>query len=408
MRAISTVKQLVAQHKENILMMENTQSFFDDIRAYHDEEIPAVVEKIASDPLLIPAAQFVFPNLDIEQVRTLISSCRTSDDIQRKIMYPAIGGIIHRTMRNFTTSGCENVPATNGWLFVSNHRDITLDAMLMQYALFGNNLPTTDISLGDNLLRTPLVFELCKANYMIKVIRKDDVSMREFLENSRHLSEYIRHRINDVGRSVWIAQRNGRTKDGVDMTEPGIIKMFGLSGSNDFVENFSELHIAPVAISYQYEPCDVFKAVELCRRQSGAPYHKAENEDFLSILTGIKAYKGDANLTFCKPITTEELEAVAELPRAEQCKALAEVVDKRIISQYKLYDTNYIAYDIKHGTRRFEKYYTPATEQQFAIYLVRSNAQFEVMGVDKDVAREILIGIYANPVEAKLNLGIEL
>lgn len=128
----------------------------------------------------------------------------------------------------------------------------------------------------------------------------------------------------------------------------------------------------------------------------------------MSILTGIKAYKGDANLTFCKPITTEELEAVAELPRAEQCKALAEVVDKRIISQYKLYDTNYIAYDIKHGTRRFEKYYTPATEQQFAIYLVRSNAQFEVMGVDKDVAREILIGIYANPVEAKLNLGIEL
>jgi 1-acyl-sn-glycerol-3-phosphate acyltransferase len=390
------------------MMEENTQSFFDDIRAYHDEEIPAVVEKIASDPLLIPAAQFVFPNLDIEQVRNLISSCRTTDDIQRKIMYPAIGGIIHRTMRKFTTEGCGNISDTNGWLFVSNHRDITLDAMLMQYALFDNNLPTTDISLGDNLLRTPLVFELCKANYMIKVIRKDDVSMREFLENSRHLSEYIRHRISDVGRSVWIAQRNGRTKDGIDMTEPGIIKMFGLSGSSDFVENFSQLHIAPVAISYQYEPCDVFKAVELCRRQNGTPYHKAENEDFLSILTGIKAYKGDANLTFCEPITTAELESVAALPRAEQCKALAEIMDVRITKGYKLYDTNYIAYDIKHGTRRFERYYTAAAEQQFALYLVRSNAQFEVMGVDKDAAREILLGIYANPVEAKLNLGIEL
>ena len=390
------------------MMEENTQSFFDDIRAYHDEEIPAVVEKIASDPLLIPAAQFVFPNLDIEQVRTLISSCRTTDDIQRKVMYPAIGGIVHRTMRNFTTSGCENVPATNGWLFVSNHRDITLDAMLMQYALFDNNMPTTDISLGDNLLRTPLVFELCKANYMIKVIRKDDVTMREFLENSKHLSEYIRLRINEAGRSVWIAQRNGRTKDGNDITEPGIIKMFGLSGSADFVENYSQLHIAPVAISYQYEPCDVFKAVELCRRQSGVPYQKAENEDFLSILTGIKAYKGDANLTFCKPITTEELEQVAQLPRAEQCKAMAEIVDRRIISEYKLYDTNYIAYDIKHGTRRFAKYYTPEVEQQFALYLVRSNAQFDVMGVDKDVAREILLGIYANPVEAKLNMGIDL
>jgi hypothetical protein len=184
--------------------------------------------------------------------------------------------------------------------------------------------------------------------------------------------------------------------------------MFGLSGSADFVENFSQLHVAPVAISYQYEPCDVFKAVELCRRQSDTPYHKAENEDFLSILTGIKAYKGDTNLTFCKPITTEELETIAALPRAEQCKAMAEIVDRRIIEGYKLYDTNYIAYDIKHGTRRFERYYSPALEQQFALYLVRSNAQFEVMGVDKDVAREILIGIYANPVEAKLNLGIEL
>ncbi len=388
--------------------MENTQSFFDDIRAYRDEEIPAVVEKIASDPLLIPAAQFVFPNLDIEQVRNLISSCRTTDDIQRKVMYPAIGGIIHRTMRKFTTEGCQYLHNDNSWLFISNHRDITLDAMLMQYALCDNNLPTTDISLGDNLLRTPLVFELCKANYMIKVIRKDDVTMREFLENSKHLSEYIRHRINEARRSVWIAQRNGRTKDGNDMTEPGIIKMFGLSGSNDFVENFSQLHIAPVAISYQYEPCDVFKAVELCRRKNGTPYQKAENEDFLSILTGIRAYKGDATLSFCKPITTEELETVAQLPRAEQCKALAEVIDRRIVSNYKLYDTNYIAYDIKHGTRRFAKYYTTVAEQQFDIYLVRSNAQFEVMGVDKDVARDILLGIYANPVEAKLNLGIEL
>jgi hypothetical protein len=243
---------------------------------------------------------------------------------------------------------------------------------------------------------------------MIKVIRKDDVTMREFLENSKHLSEYIRHRINEARRSVWIAQRNGRTKDGNDMTEPGIIKMFGLSGSNDFVENFSQLHIAPVAISYQYEPCDVFKAVELCRRKNGTPYQKAENEDFLSILTGIRAYKGDATLSFCKPITTEELETVAQLPRAEQCKALAEVIDRRIVSNYKLYDTNYIAYDIKHGTRRFAKYYTTVAEQQFDIYLVRSNAQFEVMGVDKDVARDILLGIYANPVEAKLNLGIEL
>ena len=389
-------------------MMENTQSFFDDIRAYHDEEIPAVVEKIASDPLLIPAAQFVFPNLDIEQVRTLISSCRTTDDIQRKIMYPAIGGIIHRTMRRFTTSGCEFLSDKNSWLYISNHRDITLDAMLMQYALFENNLPTTDISLGDNLLRTPLVFELCKANYMIKVIRKDDVSMREFLENSKHLSEYIRYRINEAHRSVWIAQRNGRTKDGVDMTEPGIIKMFGLSGGCDFVESFDQLHIAPVAISYQYEPCDVFKAVELCRRATGQPYHKAENEDFLSILTGIKAYKGDANMTFCEPIRRDELEQIAQLPRAEQSKALAEVIDCRITAGYKLFDTNYIAYDIKHGTRRFAKYYSKVAEQQFDIYLVRSNAQFEVMGVNKDAAREILLGIYANPVEAKLNQGINL
>ena len=388
--------------------MENTQSFFDDIRAYNDDEIPAVVERIASDPLLIPAAQFAFPNLDIEQVRNLISTCRTTDDIQRKIMYPAIGGIIHRTMRKFTVEGSEHIATDCSSLFVSNHRDITMDALLLQYALFENNLPTTDISLGDNLLRTPLVVELCKANYMIKVIRKDDVTMREFLENSKHLSEYIRHRITEAHRSVWIAQRNGRTKDGKDMTEPGIIKMFSLSGSNDFVESFSQLHLAPVAISYQYEPCDVLKAVELCRRATGEPYQKRENEDFLSILTGLKAYKGDGTLTFCEPITAEELQQVGELSRGEQSKALAELMDKRIITGYKLYDTNYIAYDIVHGTRRFKKYYTQYAESQFSLHLVHCNAKFDTMGVDKDAAREILLGIYANPVEAKLNLGIDL
>lgn len=376
---------------------------FDDIRAYRDDEIPSAIERIVADPLLASAARFVFPGVDIEVVKGMLRQCKTTNDIQTKVMYHVVNNIVKATASTFDSMGAERVKSDgHGWLFISNHRDITLDAMLMQFVLFRHQLPTTDISLGDNLLRPEIVFEICKANNMVRIIRKDDVSQREFLENSRHLAEYIRLRIVQDGRSLWIAQRNGRTKDGKDMTEPGLIKMFTLSGNGNFEEDFAELHIAPVAISYEFEPCDILKAIELCRRQSEEPYHKAANEDLTSILTGLKSYKGAISLTFCEPIAREELHTIAELPRVEQCKTLAELIDRRIHTEYRLYANNYLAYDMLHGGEQFASKYDMVDKQRFEAHLSKAREAFAEAGVDVECAYRFLLGIYANPVEAKL------
>ncbi len=378
--------------------METTE--FDDIRAFYDSEIPEAMQRIADDPLLGPAAKFAFPNIDIALVREKIRACRTTHDIQSQILYQAVKQIIDSTIDRFTHSGLENVSREHGQLFISNHRDIALDAFLLQYMLFSHSLPTTDIALGDNLLRPQIVADICRANNMVKIIRKDDVSPRELLENSRHLTEYIRLRI-ESGRSMWIAQRNGRTKDGRDATDQGVLKMLGMSGGGDFATDFGRLHITPVSVSYQYETCDVRKALELTARATGEPYRKQPNEDFESIMCGITSQKGNVNVAICREITDEELQRMGALPKAEAYKALVEAIDRRIIEAYMLHDTNYIAHDILHDERRFADRYTAEQEQAFRTRLAEAEKQLG----DNPTAREIYLGIYANPVDAKETLG---
>ncbi len=378
--------------------METTE--FDDIRAFYDSEIPEAMQRIADDPLLGPAAKFAFPNIDIALVREKIRACRTTHDIQSQILYQAVKQIIDSTIDRFTHSGLENVSREHGQLFISNHRDIALDAFLLQYMLFSHSLPTTDIALGDNLLRPQIVADICRANNMVKIIRKDDVSPRELLENSRRLTEYIRLRI-ESGRSMWIAQRNGRTKDGRDATDQGVLKMLGMSGDGDFATDFGRLHITPMSVSYQYETCDVRKALELTARATGEPYRKQPNEDFESIMCGITSQKGNVNVAICREITDEELQRMGALPKAEAYKALVEAIDRRIIEAYMLHDTNYIAHDILHDERRFADRYTAEQEQAFRTRLAEAEKQLG----DNPTAREIYLGIYANPVDAKETLG---
>ena len=236
---------------------------------------------------------------------------------------------------------------------------------------------------------------------MVKIIRKDDVSPREFLENSRHLTEYIRLRI-ESGRSMWIAQRNGRTKDGRDATDQGVLKMLGMSGDGDFATDFGRLHITPVAVSYQYEPCDVRKALELAAKATGEPYRKLPNEDFESIMCGITSQKGNVNVAICREITAEELQRIGALPKAEAYKALVEAIDRRIIEAYMLHDTNYIAHDIMHGEHRFADRYTAEQAAAFRARLAEAETKF---GNEAQTARDIYLGIYANPVDAKEALG---
>lgn len=375
---------------------------YSDIRPYNDDEIPAALERIVNDPFFVPAVNFAFPEADMERIAEVVRTCKTVDQMQECVMLSIIKRIIDATIDNFTSSGIEGIEKDKGYLYISNHRDITLDSLLLQYTLFTHGLSTTATTLGDNLLRSQFIIDICRINRAVRVIRKtDDISPREFLQNSQHLAEYIRWYISQ-GKSMWISQRNGRTKDGIDATDQGVLKMVSLSGPSDFVENFSELSIAPIAISYQYEPCDIKKAIETTVNLMGGSYQKGKNEDVNSILYGIRMPKGDVNITICEPITREELEECGKLPKAEAYKMLKEIIDNRIYKNYKLHDTNYIAHDILHRSKQYSEHYTPAAVKKFKGRMAYAEARFMEYGLDIKTARKVYLGIYAGPVDTKI------
>ena len=308
--------------------------------------------------------------------------------------------IVSGTMKNLTHSGTENFKEGRRYLLISNHRDIVLDSAVIQFLLNENGVPTTESAVGDNLITSPFIEDVIRSNKMIKVIRS--TSPRELYMVSKTLSEYIRTNISQSNSSVWIAQRNGRTKDGLDMTEQGLLKMFDMSGKGDFANDFAELNIMPTSISYEYEPCDILKAVELFikKRQK---YIKGKDEDLNSIITGIMQFKGNVHFSFNEPLTADEIGSAAELDSNERFKALAGIIDKKINFNYKLWKTNYMAYDILNSTNEFANMYSSAEKDEFLNYI-----SFKMQSVEEGMeeVEQILLSIYANPVVTRKNMNL--
>ena len=372
---------------------------FDDLRPYTDAEIPAAMHRMASDPAFGTVARYIWPDKTIEEARTFICQFTNVYDFQHKVMLDACLQILKRSVSQLSWSGLTGLTPGKGYLFVSNHRDIVLDATILQYVLSINQLPTTQITFGNNLMQPGFMTDFGKANKMFKVMRKKNNELKAFLQHSKILSEYIRTHIAG-GESVWIAQRNGRTKDGFDSTDQGLINMFSLSGGKNLAESMEELHILPMAVSYQSEPCDLFTAREVYLSRDGAVYEKEPGEDLQSIITGIQQPKGHMHIAFCEPITEEFLSTIAHLQhRNEFNKALAEEIDRRIYAAYRCHDTQYIALDLLEGTENHADRYTPEARQQFEAHAEQLYDM--VPGGDRQVLREILLKIYAGPLLQK-------
>ena len=242
---------------------------FDDIRPYTDEEIPAAMQRIVKSNFFGLLCTYVYPDRNPADIRQMMLSFRTIRDFQLEVMRCVNEQVIARSITNFTYSGVQQLDPAKQYLFVSNHRDIMLDACLLQYILYMNGRETTEITFGANLMSSPLVTDIGKSNKMFRVERGG--TMRDFYLSSRHLSDYIRYVLTQKGQSLWIAQRNGRTKDGLDQTDQGLIKMFCLSHPSDKIRALSELNIVPVCVSYEWEPCDVLKALGKLADQPGKP-----------------------------------------------------------------------------------------------------------------------------------------
>ena len=372
---------------------------FDDIRPFYDSEIPAAMQRIADSPHFPLLAQYVYPGQDIEKVRALVRQFTNVDDFQHEVMRCVNEQVIARSTTSFTYDGIDSLDPQKRYLFVSNHRDIMLDACLLQYALWQCGHETTEITFGANLMSTQLVIDIGKSNKMFRVERGG--TPREFYRSSMHLSEYIRYCITEKHQSVWIAQRNGRTKNGIDQTDQGIIKMFGMSRQKEPVKALAELNIVPVSISYEWESCDLLKARELYLSRD-TKYVKQPGEDLNSILTGVTQPKGAVHISCCPVITEDDLQPLVDAVDSEYNRAVARLLDQRIISAYRLAPNNYIAYDLLHLTSTYADRYTPAQRDAFLAHTER----LRDLHIDDlntlNALRNILWSIYANPVEQKL------
>lgn len=371
---------------------------FENLRPYNETEIPAAIERVISDPILPFIVKYLFPNIKIEDFRERLRAIKSVKQFQLEIMMPAIEAIVNKTITELSFSGLENLSNQRKGMVISNHRDIILDAALLNLILSKHDLETTEISFGNNLIYGQTVMDVGKMNKMFRIIR--NCNFKDFYKNSLEISLYMRHVITEQINSVWIAQRNGRTKDGWDKTNLTVLKMFSISSEKSFVDNLDELNITPMVISYEYEPCDFSKTQELyiTRYQK---YEKDPNEDLQSIVKGITQMKGEVNITIAKPITREELVACNECDRNDKYVTLAKIIDERINSNYKLFKTNYIAYDMLNDTNRFSNLYTQEEKINFIKYMEKG---LSVIQGDKNELKSIFLAIYANSVQNSMNL----
>ena len=303
--------------------------------------------------------------------------------------------IIARSITDFTVSGLERLDPKRHYLYVSNHRDIMLDACLLQYYLVVNGFDTTEITFGANLMMNPVVIDVGKSNKMFRVERPGG-DIKEFYRASLHLSEYIRYVITEKEQSVWIAQRNGRTKDGNDATDQGIIKMFCMSEPKDKIKALADLNIVPISVSYEWESCDILKALELYESQY-TRYTKKPGEDLNSILTGILQPKGRVHFELCEPISVAELSAFEGQTNNEYHKSVSKLIDRRINTAYRLFPNNYIAHDILYGNTRYQSMYTDEDYSLFCQHIKELDRYEETCDLER--LRDIFVGIYANPID---------
>ena len=370
---------------------------YSDIRPYYDNEIPQAMSRISENSMFPVLASYVFPDKPTEQVRDMVSSISTIADFQRKVMFHANERIIAKSITEFTFDGMENIENSRSYVYLSNHRDIMLDASLLQNALLMNGFDTTEITFGANLMQGQLVIDIGKSNKMFRVERPGG-SIREFYKASMHLSEYIRHTIVEKKQSVWIAQRNGRTKDGKDRTDQGIINMFRMSSEGKST-SLSQLNLLPVSVSYEWEPCDILKTLELYAKRQG-PYIKKPGEDLNSILTGILQPKGRVHFHICEPISELDMEPYNGLSSNDFNKKVASLVDQRICSTYKLWSNNYIAHDMLSGSRDYASEYDESSKAEFLKHLSALDRYEHECNVEE--LQHIMLGIYASPVDSAL------
>lgn len=365
---------------------------FEDIRCYSDQEVNSIVRNLCTEEFFIHMLQRAFVGSDLKVVIEKIKQITTVSEFQKKVIVPYAEQILQQTSTGLTSSGLENLDKDKSYLFISNHRDIILDSAFLNVTLFNNGFDSTEIAIGSNLMIYPWITDLMKLNRAFVVHR--NIPMRQMREYSIKLATYIRKKITESKTSIWIAQREGRTKDGNDRTQVALLKMLSMN-QDDFYKAMSDLHIVPVSISYELEPCADLKARELFIRVKNPYWRKKTKDDLQSMMNGLTNPKGRIHIAFGKEITNEELQGLDSLNSKNKFLELARIIDKQIHQNYQLWTYNYVAFDLLNQSKEYSDHYTENDVVSFENYVdqILKNAE-----VTEEDAHTFMYKLYAYPV----------
>ena len=368
---------------------------FDNIRPYTEQETMQAVKKLFTDPKFIQQLSIFEDKMNVDEWVKKVLACNTRFEFHLTFADAIFHYFVERTCTKVHYSGIENIDPKNPCLFIGNHRDIILDSAFLQIYNFANGYEASRSAIGDNLIANSLFVELARVHQMFLVLRSG--TLKEKIANTQLLSTYIHHSIFEEKESVWTAQGNGRTKNGDDKTQPGLLKMLTLADLKNPLQLLKQMQITPVAISYQYEPCAQLKARELALSEN-APYVKQPGEDAHSIIEGITGFKGEVYFVIGKPLQQEFENIPQELSLNDKLALLCDQIDKQIYENYFLHPQNYMAIDIQENSNKFSERYTNKEKIDFMKYL---DEQAVVSDVPKEKMMGYLLDIYANPVKNK-------
>lgn len=374
---------------------------FEEIRSYRNDEVHAALERLCDEKQFMKVMSTIYPLLPKELIKQRLMSFQTNYAFQRDMVNPFLQYLEANMTLGIKLNGLEKIDVATSYLFISNHRDIILDSAFLCGKFIEKKMNTVEIAIGDNLLIYPWIEDLVRVNKSFIV--KRGLGARQMLESSKRLSTYIAKTISEK-QSIWIAQREGRAKDSNDRTQESLLKMLNMYGEGSFIDNLKELNICPLSISYEYDPCDFLKAKEMQLRRDNSCFKKDPQDDLINMQTGVMGYKGNVFYEITGAINIElEKIGLETSSRNEQITLIAELIDRRIHANYKIFANNKIAYDMLRDGKHFTNEYSDTEKVNFERYLALQMAKIQLDNKDESFLRMKLLEMYANPLINKLN-----
>lgn len=377
---------------------------FSDIAPYDNDQFSEKIASLVKEQGFEHAVRSVLPGVNYDEFTADLLKIKNKDDFQRLVMGNFLEKVAATTTDGITYSGIENLDQSKHYLFITNHRDIVLDSAFLNLGFLRNNMPTSEIAIGDNLLIYEWITDLVRINKSIIV--KRNLRLTQALEAAKQLSAYIHYAIVEKGESVWIAQREGRAKDSTDNTQESVIKMLALGGEQPTVaKRLAELNIIPATISYEFDPNDYLKAREFLMRHRDPDFKKTQHDDLFSMETGVLQYKGRVHISVSKSISDDLLAFPEDAEKAEVFKTACHIIDCRIHGGYKIYPINYIAYGHAFDSDMYVDRYTPEEEKTVEQYIEKQLDKVDLPDItdeEREFMRHRMWEMYANPLRNKL------